>query len=76
MNGFRPCCVLSVHPSLNRPCHLKTRLLEIPLNMFVLFYIFGLPLVALSLPLTSPFSLGCKFNGQHLNVCHFQTDGM
>ena len=37
MNGFRPGGVLSVHPSLNRPCHLKTRLLEIPLYMSVLF---------------------------------------
>ena len=36
----------------------------------------GLPVVALSLPLTSPFSLGCKINRQHLNVCHFQADDM
>ena len=37
MYGFRPRCVLSVHPSLNRPCHLKTRLLETPLYLSVLF---------------------------------------
>ena len=36
----------------------------------------GLSFVALSLPLTSPFSLGCRFNRLHLNVCHFQTDDM
>ena len=37
MNGFRPCCVLSVHPSLTRPCQLKTRLHEILPYISVLF---------------------------------------
>ena len=37
MYDFRPRCALSVQLSLNRLCHLKTRLLETPLSLSVHF---------------------------------------
>ena len=77
-----------VQPSLNRRCHLKTRLLETPLNLSVHFsflcllrsYLYahktGLPLGLLSPSLTSPFSLGCYFNGQYSNMCYLQINSI